>query len=166
MNFSGWWMSVQSHFFKEQENKSPTKKQWEQQWQILMTTHKVAEITFWNSRTNYQTVTHQHRIELRHKHWGLNWVRQWNVQKKEKNEKKYLLLGGHALPLLSRLLHSFAQGLCILHHCFELGVSQNPQQIIQDKNQLWSHHVAVLYLYQVQTQLFSLSSVFRCKCLI
>lgn len=63
---------------------------------------------------------------------------------------QYLVLCGHALPLLGGLLHGFAEGLGILHHGFELGVGQHPQQIIQDQNQLGGHHVTVLNLCRAE----------------
>lgn len=62
----------------------------------------------------------------------------------------HLVLCGHALPLLCRLLHGLAEGLGILHHGFELGVGQHPEQVVQDQNQLGGHHVTVLNLQQVE----------------
>lgn len=58
----------------------------------------------------------------------------------------HLVFCGHALPLLRRLLHGLAERLGILHHGFELGVGQHPEQVVQDQNQLGGHHVTVLNL--------------------
>lgn len=62
----------------------------------------------------------------------------------------HLVFRGHALPLLCGLLHGLAQRLGILHHGFELGVGQHPEQVVQDQNQLGGHHVTVLDLRQVE----------------
>lgn len=62
----------------------------------------------------------------------------------------HLVFRGHALPLLCGLLHGLAQRLGVLHHGFELGVGQHPKQVVQDQNQLGSHHVTVLDLCQVE----------------
>lgn len=48
----------------------------------------------------------------------------------------HLVFRGHALPLLCGLLHGLAERLGILHHGFELGVGQHPEQVVEDQNQL------------------------------
>lgn len=55
-------------------------------------------------------------------------------------------VGSHALPLLCRFLHGLAQGLGVVDDGLQLGVSQHPEQVIQDKEQLGGQNIAVLYL--------------------
>ena len=55
-------------------------------------------------------------------------------------------VGGHTLPLLSRLLHGLGQGLGVVDDGLELGVGQHPQQVVQDEEQLGGQNMAVLHL--------------------
>lgn len=51
-----------------------------------------------------------------------------------------------ALPLLGRLFHGLTQRFGIMDDGLELGVCQDPQQVVQDEEELGRKHVTVLDL--------------------
>lgn len=68
--------------------------------------------------------------------------------KHSQTEKREDLEGfsSFALSLLGGLLHSLAERFGVMDDGLELGVRQNPQQVVQNEEQLGSQHVTVPYL--------------------
>lgn len=55
----------------------------------------------------------------------------------------------HALPLLCGFLHGLTQRFSVMDDGFKLRVGQNPQQVIQDEEQLRRQNITVLHLSEI-----------------
>lgn len=63
---------------------------------------------------------------------------------------KNLITHLHALPLLCRFRHGLTERFRIMNDGFKLRVGQNPQQVIQDKEQLRRQNITILYLSEIE----------------
>lgn len=55
----------------------------------------------------------------------------------------------HILPLLCGFLHGLTQRFSVMDDSFKLRVGQNPQQVIQDEEQLRRQDITVLHLAEI-----------------